>query len=269
MGRLLKAAVGVVAILTVLYASGVAPAAYNLWMNGGTALTRRSTVNFTGAGVICADDVVNGRTNCTVTGGGGGTGIVTYRKDFAGAASLTITNAEHGFNSPNLSVACYDDSAPPAYFEPASVTIDAITFEIVVTFVGLPTGYCVVQGGGHETRSFGGSFDGGGSALTPGKTVYTTVPFACTVQAWNIVLDAGTATVDVWRVATGTAIPVAGDSITGVGAGRPVIVANTAIHSTNLTGWTSTAMAKNDIIGVNLEAVATATYVNLVVECQK
>jgi hypothetical protein len=119
------------------------------------------------------------------------------------------------------------------------------------------------------TRGFGGSFDGGGVALTAGKTVYTTIPFACTDVAWNITVDAGTATVDVWRKATGTAIPTAGDAITGTGAGRPAIAANTAIHSTNLTGWSSTAMAKNDIIGVNLQAVATATYVNLLVECQQ
>ena len=120
---------------------------------------------------------------------------------------------------------------------------------------------------GNTIHSCGGSFDGGGSALTAGKTVYTTVPFACTVSAWNIVADTGTATVDVWRLATGTAIPTAANVITGTGAGRPALASGTAIHSTNLTGWSSTAIAANNIIGVNLQAVATATYVNLVVEC--
>lgn len=118
-----------------------------------------------------------------------------------------------------------------------------------------------------RTRSFGVSFDGGGSALTADKTVYATIPYACTVQAWNIAVDAGTATVDIWRVATGTAIPTVAGVITGSGAGRPAIAANTVIHSTTLTGWSSTAIAANDILGFHLEAVATATYVNLVVEC--
>jgi hypothetical protein len=64
------------------------------------------------------------------------------------AGSVTMTNAEHGFNSANLQVACYDNAAPVNLFEPSSVTIDAATFEVVATFVGTPTGYCVVQGGG-------------------------------------------------------------------------------------------------------------------------
>jgi len=129
------------------------------------------------------------------------------------------------------------------------------------------------------TRGFGASFDGGGGALAAGKTVFTTVPFACTIVAWNLnacttfnaageCTAAGTATVDVWRLATGTAVPDSGDSISGVGAGRPVLAANYNIHSTNLTGWSSTIITKNDVIGINLQAVG-ATYVNLLVECQQ
>jgi hypothetical protein len=117
------------------------------------------------------------------------------------------------------------------------------------------------------TRSFGASFDGGGSALAADKTVYVTVPFACTVTAWNILVDTGTATVDIWRLSTGTAIPTVTNVITGTGAGRPAIASNTAIHSATLTGWSSTAIAANDILAFHLEAVATATFLNFVVEC--
>lgn len=35
-----------------------------------TPLTYRSNINMTGAGVTCADDVANNRTNCTIPGGG-------------------------------------------------------------------------------------------------------------------------------------------------------------------------------------------------------
>ncbi len=133
-----------------LWASGVAPAAYNLIMEEGGALARRSTLNFIGAAVTCADNAGAQRTDCTITGGATVTaaGAPAYREDFVAAGSVTMTNAEHGFNSANLQVACYDNSTPPALFEPTSVTIDAATFQVVATFSGATTGYCVVQGGG-------------------------------------------------------------------------------------------------------------------------
>lgn len=37
-----------------------------------TDLTPRFRLNFTGAGVSCADDAGNARTDCTIAGGGGG-----------------------------------------------------------------------------------------------------------------------------------------------------------------------------------------------------
>lgn len=151
MAKLFKGLIGAVVIVSLLWASGVAPAAYNLIQDEGMALTRRSTVNFIGAGVTCVDDAGTLTTDCTIPGGGGAgmaAGAPAFRKDFVGATSLTITNAEHGFNSANLQVACYDNATPPALFEPVSLTIDAATYEVVATFTGSTTGYCVVQGGG-------------------------------------------------------------------------------------------------------------------------
>jgi hypothetical protein len=142
---LLKSGLALVVMVAVLWASGVAPAAYNLIMQTGVALVRRSTLNFTGAGVTCTDDVGNTRTNCVVPGGTAG--AANYSKPFVAAASLTITNAEHGFGHANLLVSCYDNSVPPQYFEPALITINQATFQVDVTFAGNPTGYCVVNGG--------------------------------------------------------------------------------------------------------------------------
>ena len=103
-------------------------------------------------------------------------------------------------------------------------------------------------GGGISTnqsiRSFGSGFDGGGTALTSGKTTYLTVPFACAISAWNITADTGTVSFDVWKVATGT-----------------------AIHSTTLSTFTTTTVSANDILGINLEAVSGATEVSLVIAC--
>jgi hypothetical protein len=121
-----------------------------------------------------------------------------------------------------------------------------------------------VSGGGTVVHAFGASFGGNGSALTP-NTVYTTIPYACTIQAWNITVDAGTATVDLWKIATGTAVPTIANTITA--AALPAISSGTAIHSTTLTGWT-TSVTANDILGVNLKVVSGATYLNIVVQCQ-
>ena len=115
-------------------------------------------------------------------------------------------------------------------------------------------------------RAFGHSFSGNGSALSAGATAYLTVPFACTISAWNMSVDQGSASVDIWKVATGSSVPTIGNSITA--AAPPTISSGTAIHSTLLTGWT-TAVTTNDIVGINLKSVASATFVNLTVECDQ
>jgi hypothetical protein len=115
-----------------------------------------------------------------------------------------------------------------------------------------------------RVKSFGYSFDGGGSALSSGVTKYITVPFACAITAWDILVDTGTGTIDVWKIATGTVIPTISNTITA--SAKPVISSGTALRSTTLTGWT-TAVAANDIIGINLNAVASATYLNFSLEC--
>src|SRR5574342_108229 len=94
--------VAVLVIGVMLYASGVAPAAYNLIMDEAVGLTRRSTLNFTGAGVTCVDNGGAQRTDCTITSSGTAAGGAAYREDFVGVTSVSMTNAEHGFNSANL-----------------------------------------------------------------------------------------------------------------------------------------------------------------------
>ena len=115
-------------------------------------------------------------------------------------------------------------------------------------------------------RSIGAGFDGSGSALTSGATAtaYFTVPFACTIAAWNITVDTGTITFDVWKIATGTAIPTSANTI--VAAAPPAISSGTAVHSTTLTGWTI-AVSANDIFGVNINTVSGATKASLVLRC--
>ncbi len=118
-----------------------------------------------------------------------------------------------------------------------------------------------------RVRSFGTTFgDTTGSALTSGSIVYFTIPYACTISAWNITVDAGTVTFDIWKIATGTAIPTVTNTITA--SALPALSTGTALHSTTLTSWT-TSVTANDIVGIQLKTVATAKYAELDVECDQ
>lgn len=118
-----------------------------------------------------------------------------------------------------------------------------------------------------KIRGWGIDFgDTGGSALTSGSVRYFTSPYACTIAAWGIEVDAGTATLDVWKIATGTADPTVTNTITA--SALPAISTGTAVHSTTLTGWT-TSVTANDIFGIQLKTVATAKYVNLDIQCNQ
>lgn len=123
-----------------------------------------------------------------------------------------------------------------------------------------------IEVSGGIPHPFGATFvsSDGVTALTAGATAYFTMPYACTIAAWSVSANAGTATVDIWKIATGTAIPTVANTITA--AAIPALSSGTSVRSTNLTGWTTTVSA-NDIIGINLKIVATATQVNLTVEC--
>ncbi len=125
------------------------------------------------------------------------------------------------------------------------------------TGVGCPTA-------NQNIRAIGATFDGGGSALTTASVVYFTIPYACTITAWNMTVDTGTATIDIWKIATGTAIPTVTNTITA--AALPAISTGTALHSTTLTGWT-TSVAANDIFAYKINAVSSATRISLVLQC--
>jgi hypothetical protein len=128
------------------------------------------------------------------------------------------------------------------------------------------TGATGPTGATGSNQGFGASFGSvaSGSPALVSDTAYLTVPHACTIAAWNITVNAGTATFDIWKVATGTAIPTSSNSITA--SAQPAISTGTAIHSTTLTGWT-TSVSANDIVGIQLKTVSTATFASIVVEC--
>lgn len=114
-------------------------------------------------------------------------------------------------------------------------------------------------------HQYGGSFGTpGGTALSTGGVQYFTIPQACTINSWNILVDAGTATVKFWKIATGTAIPTVANVINTSGV---AISTGTAVHSSTVTDFTTTTVAAHDIGAVTLTAVATAGYVQATFEC--
>lgn len=194
---------------------------------------------------------LNGVGGWSIPPGGSSTGCVP-----GGSAGQLLTDNGAG--------ACTSITALPTASEPAhtgDVTNSAGSLAMVVAKVNGVAAATVL------TRSIGttfGSLATGSVALVAPDVVYFTVPYACTISAWNATVDAGTVTFDVWKIATGTAIPTVTNTITA--SALPAIASGTALHGTTLTGWT-TAVAANDIFGFQLKTVATAKYAQIDLQC--
>lgn len=123
-------------LVTFGYGSGIVPAAYNLVQNAGTPLARRTTINFTGAGVTASDS--GGVTTVTIAGGTGGSG--NYSQSFVTQTSVVLT---HSLATVNVVVSCYDGSNIAII--PNTTTVTNAN-NVTVTFSPAQTGYCVVNG---------------------------------------------------------------------------------------------------------------------------
>jgi hypothetical protein len=122
-------------------------------------------------------------------------------------------------------------------------------------------------GGGGSSAIVAAAFSGGGSALTsgtsPGVSLVYCAPVvrAGTPGSWTLTVDAGTAGVRVWRVAAGTAVPTVANTITTADL---AISTGTNLKSTsfaNFTGGVAPVFAVGDLVAIQLNAAATATYV--------
>lgn len=106
----------------------------------------------------------------------------------------------------------------------------------LVTWGELEAGGCVAAATGAIVAvgyGFGNPIVGGNA--------YLTIPFGGVIHSYDMMLNQGAATVDVWRVATGQPNPTIADSITG--SATPSITGPTPVHSTTLTGWQTTINA--------------------------
>lgn len=94
------------------------------------------------------------------------------------------------------------------------------------------------------------------SPTTGQQGSYVVTPCAGTITAWNIVADAGTATVKAWKIAAGTTAPTIANVINTSGVS---LSSGTAVRSTTLSDFTTTTVTANDIWAFDMTAVATAT----------
>ena len=177
----------------------------------------------------------------TVTVAYGGTGLSTLTAHAVQVGEGTSTSAQVGPNAATTyPLFSAGSSADPAFRAIAAADIPS----------------------GLRARAVGMSFNGGGSAIALNSISYiAAVPFAGTISAWDLCVDTGTATVDVFKIATGTGLPTA--SITA--SATPAIASNNCLHSATLTGWT-TSIAAGDRLAFKVTAISAATNISIMLE---
>jgi len=113
--------------------------------------------------------------------------------------------------------------------------------------------------------AIGASFDGGGIVVPTGAAVPIVAYCAQTITGWSIAAagTSPTCTFDVWKIASGTALPTVSNTIMGT---KPVLATGNVIRSTTLTGWSTLAVAAGDIIIINLDSVTNATQISFTLE---
>lgn len=80
---------------------------YNVIEDEGVALTKRTTLDFTGAGVTCTD--TGSKTQCTIAGGGGGGGNIHSASgvvSFDGGSRDAYTTVTASWSSPTHTIVC-------------------------------------------------------------------------------------------------------------------------------------------------------------------
>jgi hypothetical protein len=120
-------------------------------------------------------------------------------------------------------------------------------------------------GGGGNTAPITIGWDGQGGFITTGLTRYFVAPYNATITGWSIVAEGTnpTCTIDVWKIASGTALPTVANTITA--SAIPALSTGNVIRSSTLTGWT-TAITAGDILAFNIDAAANALTIKINLE---
>ena len=113
--------------------------------------------------------------------------------------------------------------------------------------------------------------DGNGAVITTGIKGYIQIPFACTILEWTILSSSGTPVsgsivIDIWKDTYANYPPTVADTITA--AAKPTVSGATKGQSSTLTGW-NTAIAANDVLGFNVDSVASITKATIELKVRK
>ena len=208
-------------------------------------------------------------TNCTGTASGLTAGNVTTNANLTGHVTSVGNAAVLGsFTKSQLDSAVSDGNV----LYVGDVTSNATHTGDVTGSTALTIASGVVTPAMQTTasRTFticGFGIDGGGVALTTQTLAAEyTVPVAMTLTGYNAACDTGTFTVKFWKIATGTALPTSANSINTSGVG---ISTGTALRSSTLTDFTTTAFAAGDIVRCAITAVSGATFLKVALEGTK
>lgn len=122
-----------------------------------------------------------------------------------------------------------------------------------------------LQAGDYLSNNIGNLFffSNGAVGKIPG---YWTCPFAGTITGWNITVDAGTITIKVWKVGTGTAHPTNANSINTSGLS---LSTGTSVHSTTVTDFTTVDVNVGDVFAVEITASSGVSDVGGSIEITK
>ena len=95
------------------------------------------------------------------------------------------------------------------------------------------------------------------SSVTTGIVGSVIMPFDFEITGWGIACagSSPTITFDVWKIATGTAVPTVSNSIMGT---RPALSTGNVVSSTTMTNWVIRGRA-GDILFANIDSVSNAT----------
>lgn len=111
-----------------------------------------------------------------------------------------------------------------------------------------------------KQRTFGISFDGGGSTLTSITRYAANVPCTGTITgAYLVGSPSGSIVIDVWMTTSGS-LPTVANTIAA--SDLPTLSSATNYTDTTLTGW-NTSVTAGDVMGYKINSATTVTSANL------